>query len=122
MNTVYIIRENLQGIYAKYSKVIDKAVQFALALLTFWVINQNVGFMKTAAEPVVAIALAVICTFLPMNVIIIVATLLILVHMYAYSWNGSHDGSFVSDYVYFLFQTDAEARDYRYFDTTCVCI
>ena len=74
MNVIYVIRDNLQGIYAKYSKVIDKAVQFVLALLTFWTINKNIGFMEAATSPVVSLALAVICTFLPMNVIVIVAT------------------------------------------------
>ena len=37
---------------------IDKAVQLALALVTFLMINQNIGLMKAVATPVVAVALA----------------------------------------------------------------
>ena len=48
-------------------------------------INRNVGFMKAAASPVVSIALAVICTFLPRSVIVVAATVLILAHLYSVS-------------------------------------
>ncbi len=85
MDSLFVFRGMLQDLYAKNSKVIDKAVQFVLALVTFYLINQNVGFMKMAANPVVTLALAVICTFFPMIMTAIMATLLILAHMYAVS-------------------------------------
>lgn len=85
MDNIYIVRGKMQEIYAKYSRIIDKGIQFILALATFVVINQNVGFLKFAASPMVSIALAVICTFLSMHVIMIVAALLILMHMSAVS-------------------------------------
>ncbi len=85
MDSLFVFRGMLQDLYAKNSKVIDKAVQFILALVTFYLINQNVGFMKMAANPVVTLALAVICTFFPMIMTAIMATLLILAHMYAVS-------------------------------------
>lgn len=85
MDGVFVIKGKLQEIYAQHSLAIDKAAQFILALLTFYTINQNVGFMKAAASPVVTFALSVICTFFPVIMTVIAATALVLVHMYAVS-------------------------------------
>ena len=68
MNDLIVWRDKLQELYAMKSIYIDKAVQFVLALVTFLMINQNIGLMKAVATPVVAVALAVICTFLCGNV------------------------------------------------------
>ena len=85
MDSLYVIRERMQELYSKYSIVADKAVQFILAVMTFYIINGNVGFMKTLASPVVTLALAIICTFFPPIITVILATALILIHMYSVS-------------------------------------
>ena len=78
-------RDKLQELYAMKSIYIDKAVQFVLALVTFLMINQNIGLMKAVATPVVAVALAVICTFLPPVVTAYVAAGLVIVHLFKLS-------------------------------------
>lgn len=85
MDSIYVLRGRLQELYARNSKVFDKVCQFVLAVVTFSVINHNVGFMKAATSPVAVLALSVICTFLPLLVTIIMATVLILAHMFAVS-------------------------------------
>lgn len=85
MDSLFVLRGKLQEVYAKNSKIIDKVIQFILALAVFYVINTNVGFMKVASTPVVMLALAVICAFFPMIMTIVAATALILAHMYAVS-------------------------------------
>ena len=85
MDMIYVFRGRLQELYAKNSKMFDKILQFILAIVTFTVINHNVGFMKAVASPVASLALAVICTFLPLMVTVIMATVLILAHMFALS-------------------------------------
>ena len=85
MDGVYEIREKLQEVYAEHSMVFDKGSQFIIALVTFYLINNNVGFVKVAASPVVTLALSVICTFFPVLITAIVATGLILLHMYGVS-------------------------------------
>lgn len=85
MDSLFILREKIQELYAKNSRIIDKLVQFILGLVTFYLINSHVGFMKVAATPVVMVALSVICTFFPMTIIIIAASVLILAHTYAVS-------------------------------------
>lgn len=85
MGSIYVLRGRLQEMYAKNSNLFDKILQFILAITTFYVINHNVGFMKGAASPAVSLALAVICTFLPLMMTVIFATLLILAHMFSVS-------------------------------------
>ena len=85
MESLFVLRGRLQELYARNSKVIDKAIQFVLALVTFYLINHNIGFMKLAASPAATVALAVICTFLPMIMIVIAAAALILIHTFSVS-------------------------------------
>ena len=46
MNDLIVWRDKLQELYAMKSIYIDKAVQFILALVTFLMINQNIGLRK----------------------------------------------------------------------------
>ena len=47
MDNIYVIRERIEAVYGKHSKSFDKAFQFILAMITFTMINQNAGFMKS---------------------------------------------------------------------------
>lgn len=85
MSTLLVWKEQLQKIYAKYSTYIMKALQFMLGLFVFGYINSNVGFMKIASTMVCTIGLSLFCAFLPLVVMIVVATALILLHFYALS-------------------------------------
>ncbi len=85
MDSIYVLRGRLEELYSRNSKVYDKVLQFILAVTVFMVINHNVGFMKAAATPVAAVALAIVCTFLPLSVTVVAATALIAAHMYAVS-------------------------------------
>lgn len=85
MDGIFEIKEKLQEVYAQHSRIIDKGIQFLIAVTAFYLINSNVGFMKAAASPVMTLALAVICTFFPVIITVAAATALILLHMYAVS-------------------------------------
>lgn len=85
MDSLFVVKGQLQQIYARYSKYIDKAIQFILALVTFYMINHDIGFMKMAANPVVTFGLSVICTFLPPIVTVLFAAALILAHIFTVS-------------------------------------
>ena len=85
MSTLLVWREKLQRLYASYSVYILKGIQFLLGLLLFGLINYNIGFMKMASSVFCTVGLSVICTFLPMIIMVMAATVLILVHFYALS-------------------------------------
>ena len=85
MNNLFVLRGKMQEIYAKHSKVVDKVIQFVLALIVFFVINNNIGFMKVLAQPIVTLVLAIGCTFFPMLITVIAAAMLVLCHLYSAS-------------------------------------
>ena len=85
MDNLYVLRGEIQQFYAKNSKYINKALQFIVALLTFYMINHNMGFMKLLSNPLITLGLSVICAFLPMIVTVLAAAVLILVQMTAVS-------------------------------------
>ena len=85
MEGIYGLKEKLQGIYAEHSIKIEKSIQFVVALIAFLQINKNIGFFKMASSPAIALGLAVICAFFPPFMTVLVATLLILAHMYGVS-------------------------------------
>ena len=85
MSTLLVWREKLQRLYANYSIYFNKALQFIMGLFVFGMINYNVGFMETAASVYFTAGLAAICTFFPLSVMVIAATVLLLVHFYTLS-------------------------------------
>lgn len=85
MNSLFELKGKLQHVYAKYSKIIDKGLQFVLALATFFMINSNVGFISMLANPVIALGLSVICAFLPPVATALFAAGLVIAHLYAVS-------------------------------------
>ena len=85
MDNLYVLRGEIQQFYAKNSQYINKALQFIVALLTFYMINHNMGFMKLLSNPLITLGLSVICAFLPMIVTVLAAAVLILVQMTAVS-------------------------------------
>ena len=78
-------KEKLQLLYAGYSTYIDKGIRFVVALTSFLLISSNIGFMEKLAKPILSIALAVVCAFLPMIVTVIASAGFMLVHMFALS-------------------------------------
>lgn len=85
MSTILVWKEQLQNIYAKHSKIVIWIIQFILGLFVFGFINTNVGFIKQYATLLYTIALAVVCAFLPLAMMVLFASLLILIHLYALS-------------------------------------
>lgn len=85
MDNLYVLRGQIQQFYAKNSKYINKALQFIIALLTFYMINHNMGFMKLLSNPLITVGLSVICAFLPMIVTVLAAAVLCLAQMAAVS-------------------------------------
>lgn len=85
MDRLIEVRETILRLYARYSKIIDKGIQFVLALTTLIFISNNIGFMKLAANPIVTLGLSVICTFLPVAATVVAAVLLTIVQFYTLS-------------------------------------
>lgn len=85
MTTLLELRENLRNFYNKYEIYITPVMKFLLALISLFMINLNVGYMGNLANPVILLVIALMCSFLPTNFIILISAVYIVLHLYALS-------------------------------------
>lgn len=78
-------RENIKRFYAKYDIYVKPVLKFVLALISFIMLNTKIGFMQQLRTPLVAVALAVVCAFLPVNAMVVLSGILMIAHAYALS-------------------------------------
>lgn len=85
MTNLLVIREQLKKFYGDYEVYITPALKFLLALLSFILINSKMGYMSKIDNTAIVLVLALMCSFLPINLIIVLAAVMILLHLYAAS-------------------------------------
>lgn len=79
MEKILELRAYMKKIYAGYSRYIDIALKFILALLTFSFVNNHVGYLEALSNPAMTVGLSVICTFLPQSMTAVLAAMIILI-------------------------------------------
>ncbi len=85
MTQLLVLREQLKKLCGKYEVYLIPIGKFLTALITFLIINGNVGYMEKLAKFPIALILALLCSFLPLNFIIICGAGLSLLHVYELS-------------------------------------
>ncbi|HBB61492.1 MAG TPA: hypothetical protein DCZ61_06860 [Lachnospiraceae bacterium] len=81
-NTLANIREQAQELYANYDVYIRPLLKFALALIIFMSINNELGYLTILNSLFVIVILAVICSILPINGTVVIGVLLIVAHCF----------------------------------------
>ncbi len=85
MTNLLVFREQLKKFYSKYELYITPLCKFLLALVSLLVINSRIGYMSTLKNAAVVLILALLCSFLPINLTIVLAAAVTLAHLYAFS-------------------------------------
>lgn len=85
MTTLLVIKQILMTIYSKYEVYITPLLKFMLAFIALLLINARVGYMDSIDRMAVVLIVALMCSFMPMNFIVIVSALFILLHLYSFS-------------------------------------
>ncbi len=85
MASLLEIKERLIRFYARYEVYILPVLRFLMALIVLIIINSNVGYMNQLKNPAIVLIVALICSFLPTNIIILFAAAYVVLHMYALS-------------------------------------
>lgn len=85
MTTLLEMRDLIKRFYARYDIYVKPVIRFVLALVTFLLINGKIGFMQQLRSPLIAVVLALICAFLPLNGTVVFSGILMLGHAYALS-------------------------------------
>lgn len=78
-------KERIRRFYGKYEVYIIPVVRFILAFATFFLISSNIGYMGRISTVPVDLVIALLCSILPVNAIIVFAAILILANLYALS-------------------------------------
>lgn len=85
MTTLYEIREQLKALYGKYDLYINTLLKFVLGLICFFLINSRLGYMKVLDNFAVPVLLSLLCSFLPINCMVVFAVVIVLIHFFALS-------------------------------------
>ncbi len=79
------LKEKFRLFYNKYNTYIIPAVKFILAFVSFCLLNTNIGYMTKIKNPVIALAVSVLCAFLPNGFMLFALSVFMLLHIYAIS-------------------------------------
>lgn len=85
MDTLLLIKQTLTRFYTKFEAYIVPVLKFLAMLFALIFINSNIGFMTKLKNPAIVLILSLVCSFLPTNVIVVIAGLVIVGHVYALS-------------------------------------
>ena len=85
MTQLLVLKERLIKFYARLEIYILPLLKFVTALIVLLIINGNLGYMYRLKNPAIVIMAALACSFLPSNMIIIVAAAYVILHLYALS-------------------------------------
>lgn len=79
------LRDNLRNIYSRFEIYILPALKFIFALLTLTVINAQLGYNAKLTSLTVVLVIALMCSFLPINLLVVISAVMIVLHIYAVS-------------------------------------
>lgn len=85
MTTLLVAKQILMTIYSKYEVYITPLLKFVLAFISLLLINSRLGYMERIDKMAVVLIIALMCSFMPMNFIVIMSALFVLLHLYAFS-------------------------------------
>jgi len=85
MATLLEVKGFIKRFYERYDVYVKPVLKFILALINFLLMNTKVGFMQQLRNPLIAVVLALICAFLPLNATVLIAGAVLVAHAYALS-------------------------------------
>lgn len=85
MTNLLVLREQMKKFYSKYEAYLTPLGKFLLAFISFTMINQSLGYMGSLKNVAVVLILALMCSFLPRNITVVLAAGISLAHLYALS-------------------------------------
>lgn len=85
MTGLLVAKQILMTLYSKYEVYITPLLKFLLALVSLLLINSRIGYMDSIDKMTVVLIVSLMCSFMPMNFIVVVAAVFIMLHLYAFN-------------------------------------
>ncbi len=83
MTTFLEVKQKIKNFYGQYEVYIVPVLKFILALVSFMWINSMLGFSAVLTNPFVVLILALLCSILPVNLILYLGFVLVIGHCYS---------------------------------------
>lgn len=115
------IRERMRNFYGRYEVYVTAGMKFLLGLVIFFLINGQLGYREQLNQPAVALLLALICAFMPVNIMVVAACGLILIHLSALSLEVCAIGLCLMLLLFFLYGMYAPKHGYTAILTPVLC-
>lgn len=85
MMPLLVFRERVKNLYQKYNLFLIPAIKFIFALISFLVINQEIGYDARFKSVPIVLAFSLLSAFTPSSIMILLAALLVVLHVYCVS-------------------------------------
>ena len=76
-------REYLRSFYAKNEIYVNPVLKFLIALVSLVIINGSMGYMGLLKNPVVVLIIALMCSFMPKNFVVLIGAFWMLLHSFS---------------------------------------
>jgi hypothetical protein len=103
MMPLLVFREQVKNFYHRYDIYIIPVVKFIFALISFITINNEIGYDARLKSLPVTLALSLLCAFTPSAVMVLLAALIAIIHIYFISPIISIVIIILMMIIYFLF-------------------
>lgn len=85
MTTLLVAKQILMTLYSRYEVYITPLLKFMMALISLLLINSRIGYMDSIDRMTVVLIVALMCSFMPMNFIVVMSALFVMIHLYSFS-------------------------------------
>lgn len=85
MSSLLEVKQYVRNFINKYDAYLKPVVKLLLALIALLTINGKLGYMQKIDNFAIVIIAALMCSFLPINFIVLISAVFIMLHMYALS-------------------------------------
>lgn len=85
MTQLLVFRERLKTFYQKYDVYIQPIIKFIISFIIFTLINNELGYDERLTKLPVVLALSLICAFTPSTIVVLLAAVFAIGHIYKLS-------------------------------------
>lgn len=104
MKTLITIRDSIKDFISRYEKFVMPVIKFFATFLVLVSFDSVMGYSVDMASPALMFLISLICAFLPIQLIVLIAGIVGFLHMYAVSLEiaATYTGVFVIMYLLYL--------------------
>ncbi|HCM92129.1 MAG TPA: hypothetical protein DIS78_06170 [Lachnospiraceae bacterium] len=85
MTNLLVFKEQLTGFFSRFETYIVAVLKFFVGLIALLIVNSNLGYMSKIDNGAIVLIVSLLCSFLPMNLIVLLIAGIVLLHIYSLS-------------------------------------